>query len=254
VSARLRILFAALLLLGAALGLASCGSDEPTPLTPIVVDDTTTSMLTIDGVPRVSVLLDVSLTEATSDGAVTGSLRAIVEDSTGFRVFLPRVRVNGAALVDETDQLGNPAQQRLDIGAALPGFRLADTLSFAVEDGGDVTPPFALRLALSRVELLPDTSVVSKAAALRFRWSGRIERLILTLTDQFSTRVRANLSFENYSGLREVTLPARDLAVLAPGQITVAASITDNEARFPGPRLVTVNYLSTQRRTWTLTP
>ena len=128
-----------------ALVLASCGTDKPAPLAPAAVEDTTRSMLVIDGEPHVSVLLDGSLTEATNDGAVSGSFRAIVEDSSGFRTFLPRVRMNGAALVDQTDPLGNPAQSTIDVATALPGLRLADSLRFAVEDGGDVTPPFTLR-------------------------------------------------------------------------------------------------------------
>lgn len=235
--------------------LSSCSSDDPAPLAPgPTPEDTTRSMLIIDGQARVSVALDGSLVEATSGGAVTGSFRAILADSTGQRVFLPRVRMNGVAMVEEFDGLGNPAQSTIDIATALPGLTLADTLRFAVEDGGTVTPPFTLRMSPSRLELLPDSTVVSKSQSLRFRWSGRIERLILTLTDAFGTRLRANLVFENYSGLREVTLPVRDLAPLGPGPLSVAASITDSEARFAGPRLVTLTYQATQRRSWTLVP
>lgn len=239
--------------LASALALASCGSDVPAPLAPAPAD-TTSSMLIIDGQARVSVALEGSLVEATSGGVLSGSFRAILEDSTGQRVFLPRVRMNGVALTEEIDGLGNPAQYTLDIPTALPGLTLADTLRFAIEDGGTVTPPFTLHMLPSHVELAPDSTVVVKGQSLRFRWSGRIERLILTLTDQFGTRLRANLAFENYSGLREATVPGRDLAPLAPGPLSVAAGITDSEARFAGPRLVTLTYLSTQRRAWTLVP
>ncbi len=221
------------LLLASALVFVSCGSDAPAPLAPAPAD-TTSSMLIIDGQARVSVALEGSLVEATSGGALSGSFRAILEDSTGQRVFLPRVRMNGVALSEEIDGLGNPARYTLDVLTALPGLALTDTLRFAIEDGGTVTPPFTLRMPPSRVELLPDSTVVAKGRSLRFRWSGRIERLILTLTDQFGRRLRANLAFENYSGLREVTLPARDLAPLAPGPLSVAAGITDSEARFAG--------------------
>jgi hypothetical protein len=237
-----------------ALVLASCGSDDPAPLAPAPAD-TTRSMLFVFGEPRVSVSLDGSLVEASSGGGLTGSFRAILEDSTSSRVFLPRVRMNGASLVDETDPFGAPAQSTLDIATALPDLRLEDSLALAVLDGGTITPPFTVGILPSRVELLPDSTVVTKGgAAIRFRWSGRIERLVLTLTDRFGARVRYNLTFENVSGLGEVALPARDLAPLAPGPLTVAASITDVEARLVGPRLMIVNCLTTQRRTWTLAP
>lgn len=234
--------------------LASCGSDDPAPLAP-APEDTTSSMLYVLGVPRVSVALDGNLAENASGGGLTGTFRAIVEDSTGRRVFLPHVRMNGAVLVDELDGLGEPALSTIDIATALPDLRLDDSLAFVVTDGGSITPPFTVGIVPSRVDLPPDSTVVSKSGpALRFRWSGRIERLILTLTDRFGTRVRLNLSFENASGLREVSIPARDLAPLATGTLTVAAGITDGEARFPGPRLVSVNLLSSQRRTWRLDP
>lgn len=241
------------LLLASALVFMSCGSDAPAPLAPAPAD-TTSSMLAIDGQPRVSVAIEGSLVEGTSGGPLTGTFRAILEDSTGQRVFLPRVRMNGVALVEEFDGLGSPARYTLDVTAALPGLALADTLRFAIEDGGTATPPFTLRMSPSRLELAPDSTVVAKGQSLRFRWSGRIERLILTLTDQSGTRLRANLAFENYSGLREVTLPARDLVPLAAGPLAVAASLTDSEARVAGPRFVTLTYQSTQRRAWTLVP
>ena len=250
-SARLSAAAIAGLALAAVLG--ACGSDDPAPLQPVAAD-TTSSMLAIDGVAHVSVSMDGSLVEAASGGALTGTFRAILEDSTGQRVFLPRVRLNGATWVEESDGLGNPSQLTLDIATALPDLALTDTLIFAVEDGGTTTPPFRLLLSPSRVELAPDSTVVTRGQSLRFRWSGRIERLILTLTDRFGTRVRANLVFENYSGLREVTLPGRDLVPLAAGPLQVAASITDSEARFAGPRLVSLTYQSTQRRTWQLVP
>jgi hypothetical protein len=234
--------------------LASCGSDDPALLAP-APEDTTSSMLYVLGVPRVAVTLDGSLLEPGSGAPLSGTFRAIVEDSTGRRVFLPHVRMNGAPLVDELDGLGEPAQSTLDVATALPALRLEDSLAFVVADGGTITPPFTVGIVPSRVELLPDSAVVSKSgAALRFRWSGRIERLILTLTDRFGARVRLNLSFENASGLREVSIPARDLAPLATGPLQVAVGITDGEARFSGPRLVTVNFLATQRRTWRLEP
>jgi hypothetical protein len=242
----------------AALVLTSCDSNDESPLAPEAPapEDTTanTSMLVVDGAAHVSVAIDQSVFEPGSHDPVDGSFRAILEDSTGIRVFLPVVRLNGQPLVEERDPFDNPSQYTLDLGDALPGLALEDTLVFAVVDGGVETPPFSVRMAPSRVELLADSAEVSQGQALRFRWRGQIERLVLTLTDRFGTRVRANLTFERYTGLREIELPARDLAQLAPGPLDVAVSITDNEARFAGPRLVSLVHLTTQRRTWTLVP
>src|SRR5688572_14077242 len=140
--------------------LASCGSDDPSPLAP-VPEDTTSSMLYVIGVPRVSVTLDGNLVENASSGELTGTFRAIVEDSTGRRIFLPHVRMNGAPLVDEVDGLGEPAQSTIDIATALPDLRLDDSLAFVVADGGAITPPFTVGIVPPRVELLPDSTVVS---------------------------------------------------------------------------------------------
>ena len=253
----MRAAVAALLVL-LAFTLASCDSNDEPPVAPEVPapGDTTanTSMLVIDGKAHVSVSINQSISELGSDDPVDGSFRAILEDSTGIRVFLPVVRLNGQPLVEERDTFDNPSQYTLDMGDALPGLALDDTLVFAIVDGGVETPPFSIRMAPSRVELLADSTEVSQGEALRFRWHGQIERLILTMIDRFGTRVRANLTFENYTGLREVEIPARDLAQLAPGPVEVSASITDNEARFAGPRLVALVHLTTQRRSWTLVP
>ncbi|MEO6463543.1 MAG: hypothetical protein ABIP29_10760, partial [Candidatus Eisenbacteria bacterium] len=135
----------AILGLTCAFVLASCGSDDQAPLAPLPAD-TTSSMLAIDGEPRVSVALDGYLVEEASGGALSGAFRAIILDSTGQRVFPPRVSMNGVALVEERDGLGNPAFLTLDVATALPGLALDDTLVFAVEDGGAVTPPFRLLL------------------------------------------------------------------------------------------------------------
>ena len=243
-------------LLAVALAVASCGDDDEAPLAPETPQDTTTttSMLAVDGEAHVSVTMEGSLVENASGGPLGGMFRAVLEDSTGFRVFVPSVHLNGAEFEEELDTFGNPSRITMDIATALPDLAMEDSLIFAIEDGGFHTPPFSMHMAPSRVELLPDSSVVSRSQPIRFRWHGRIERLVLTITDQFSARVRLNLSFENYAGLREITLQPRDLAPLDTGQVVVSTSITDNESRFAGPRLISLVFQSTQRRTWTLVP
>lgn len=244
-------------LLACGLALASCGRDGDGPVAPPApaAGDSTTSMLFLEGRPRCLVLFDGGVTEATSGGALSGSFRVLFDDSAGRRVFLPDVRLNGEPMVEQVDPFGSPVQSTLDLPPALPGLALADTLRLVVADGGEVTPPFTLGVVPSRFLLPADSTVVPRDRDLVLPFSGRVERIILTLTDGNGKRLRFQLLVDHYSGLARIVVPARDLRGLAPGLLLVGTNVADTETAFAATgQPVLVTYQSTQRRAWKLAP
>ncbi len=241
----------------AALGLASCSSDETTPLAPMPPGDDgpPVNAVTVVGQPRVAVALDGGMTERLSGGPLTGVFRVILSDSIGRRVFLPDVRLQDSAMVEERDIFDNPSQYTLQVEAKLPTLRLRDTLRFEVRDGGAITTPFTIRITPSQLTLFPDSTVITGRDDIEVPWSGRVERVILALTDSRGTRVRTVFQLENYSGLRHVVIPARDLALLQPGVITVGTNVLDTEVRAnTGVPRLSVSHETSQRRAWILQP
>lgn len=241
----------------AALALTSCSSDDPTPLAPPPPDEDgpPVNSLSIIGQPRVAVAFDGGVTERLSDGPLTGVFRAILSDSIGRRVFLPVVRMQDTTMVEERDIFDNPSQYTLQVEDRLPALRIRDTLRFEVRDGGEVTPPFTIRIIPSQLTLFPDSTVITADRDIAIPWSGQVERVILALTDSRGTRVRTVFQLENYSGLNHVVVPARDLRLLQPGVITVGTNCLDTEVRVnPGVPRVSVSMETNQRRAWILQP
>ena len=241
-----------------ALALASCSDDDPAPLAPIDPGDDDgppVNAVSVVGEPRVTVTFDGGLTERIADGPLTGIFRWIFSDSIGRRVFLPDVRMQDSTMVEERDIFGNPNQYTLQVEDRLPELRLRDTLRFEVRDGGEITTPFTVRIIPSRLTLFPDSTVITGRDDIEIPWSGQVERVILTLTDSRGMRVRTVFQLENYSGLKRVTIPARDIALLQPGLILVGTNVLDTEVRanVGRPRLA-VSMETNQRRAWILSP
>jgi hypothetical protein len=243
----------ALGLLGA-LVLASCSSDDPGPVAP-GADGPPVNAVSVIGRPHVALTFDGGVTERVSNGPLTGLFRVILSDSIGRRVFLPDVRLQDSTMTEERGTLDEPIQYVLDVGDRLPGLRLRDTLRFEVRDGGEVTPPFTVRIIPSMLTLFPDSTVITGHDDISIPWSGQVERVILALTDESGTRVRINLQVQNYSGLGHVVIPARDLAALQPGLILVGTNVLDTEVRVATgvPRL-SITHETNQRRAWILRP
>lgn len=241
----------------AALVLASCSSNEDSPTAPVAPGDDgpPVNALSVIGQPRVALTFDGGVTERLADGPLTGVFRVILSDSIGRRVFLPDVRLQDTTMVEERDIFDNPSQYTLQVEDRLPALRLRDTLRFEVRDGGEVTPPFTVRIIPSKLTLLPDSTVITGRDDIEIPWSGQVERVILALTDERGTRVRTVFQLENYSGLKRVTIPARDLALLQPGIILVGTNVLDTEVRVSTgvPRL-SVTHETNQRRAWILRP
>jgi len=241
----------------AALVLASCSSNDDSPTAPVAPGDDgpPVNALSVIGQPRVALTFDGGVTERLADGPLTGVFRVILSDSIGRRVFLPDVRLQDTTMVEERDIFDNPSQYTLQVEDRLPELRLRDTLRFEVRDGGEVTPPFTVRIIPSKLTLLPDSTVITGRDDIEIPWSGQVERVILALTDARGTRVRTVFQLENYSGLKRVTIPARDLALLKPGIILVGTNVLDTEVRVSTgvPRL-SVTHETNQRRAWILRP
>jgi hypothetical protein len=237
--------------------LASCSSDDPAPLAPDDPGDDgpPVNAVSVVGEPRVTVVFDGGLTERLSGGPLTGLFRGIFSDSVGRRVFLPDVRMQDSTMVEERDIFDNPNQYTLQVEDRLPELRLRDTLRFEVRDGGVITPPFTVRIIPSQLTLLPDSSVITGHDDIDIPWSGQVERVILSLTDSRGMRLRTVFQLENYSGLKHVTIPARDIALLQPGLILVGTNVLDTEVRanVGRPRL-SVSLETNQRRAWILSP
>jgi hypothetical protein len=246
--ARPALLVALLVLAGA---LASCSDDETPPMAPVTGDDPPpTSLLTIVGDPHVAVNLTGFMREIFDHAPLTGNFRITLNDSVGRRIFVPGVNLNGVPLTADTLSV----QYTLDV-ATMSGFTLADTLHFAVTDGGDVTPPFEYVIVPSHVFLPDDSTVISQGADLVLKWNGIADRVIITLIDSQGMSLRINLQVENFSGLSKLTIPARDLALLTTGRITVGANLLDTELRLsPDLRRQQVSFQATQERTWFLEP
>jgi hypothetical protein len=236
---------------------ASCERNGDGPLAPAVTPgaDSTRSMLILQGQPRVFILFDGGATEQAAGAALTGSFPVLFDDSLGRRVFLPGVRFNGVAMNEERDQFGSPIQSTIDLATALPGLAMADTLRLEVFDGGLLTPPFTVGVVPSRVLLAADSTIVPRDRDLVLPFTGRIERLTITLTDVNGKRLRFQLSIDNFSGISQVVVPARDLRGLAPGPLAVATNILDVETRTAATgQAILVNYQSSRRRAWILAP
>jgi len=241
----------------AALLLASCSSDDSTPLAPGSpgADGLPVNAVTLLGAPRVALSFDGGVVERVTDGPLTGVFRVILSDSIGRRVFLPDVRLQDSTLTEERDSFGNPSQYVLQVEDRLPTLRLRDTLRFEVRDGGVITTPFTVRIIPSRLDLLPDSTVITGRDDISIPWSGQIERVILALTDTRGTRVRLVFQLENYTGLTHVVIPARDFAVLQPGIIQVGTNVLDTELRIgTGVPRLSVTHETNQRRLWILQP
>jgi hypothetical protein len=243
--------------LGFALLVASCSSDDSTPTAPIAPGDDgpPVNAVSVIGQPRVTVTLDGGVVERLADGPLTGIFRVILSDSIGRRVFLPDVRLQDSTMTEERGPLDEPVQYTLQVENRLPELRLRDTLRFEVRDGGDITPSFTVRIIPSRLTLLPDSTVITGREDIEIPWSGQVERVILALTDESGTRVRFNLQLQNYSGLKRVVIPARDLALLQPGPIQVGTNVLDTEVRVnTGVPRLSITHETNQRRVWILEP
>ena len=252
----LRCPLRALGLLGALL-LASCSTDDSTPVAPIGPGDDgpPINAVSVIGQPRVALTFDGGVTERLSNGPLTGIFRVILSDSIGRRVFLPDVRMQDSSMTEERDIFDNPSQYVMQVEDRLPELRLRDTLRFEVRDGGAVTPPFTVRIIPSQLTLFPDSTVISGRDDIAIPWSGQVERVILALTDARGTRVRTVFQLENYSGLRRVVVPARDLAQLLPGVIIVGTNVLDTEVRAnTGTPRLSVTHETNQQRAWILQP
>jgi len=241
-------LFVALVLLAGAL--ASCSDDE-TPVTPKTgADPPPTSLLTIVGDPHIAVNLTGFMREITDDAPLMGNFRITLNDSVGRRIFVPVLNMNGFPLIADTVS----AQYTLDV-ATMVGFTLADTVHFAVTDGGEATPPFEYVIVPSHVFLPDDSTVVSKGSDLTLKWNGIADRVLITFVDSQGMSLRINLQVENFSGLSKITIPARDLSLLTSGRITVGANLLDTELRLsPDLRRQQVSFQATQERVWFLEP
>ena len=242
-----------------AFALASCSSDDDPPLAPEVPDDgddtPPSEAVIVIGDPRVAVTIDGGETEPSTGAPVTGQFRFILSDSVGRRIFLPDVRLQDSTMSQEYDPFGNPNLYITVIQQRIPTTRMRDTLRFEVRDGGDVTPPFTVRVYPSQLDLPPDSTVLDGTADLVVPWSGRVERVILSLVDSRGMRLRVVFQLENYSGMKRVVVPARDLAALHPGPIQVGTNVLDTEVRLTAgsPRLA-VSHETNQRRTWIYAP
>jgi hypothetical protein len=243
------------LLLGAGL-LASCSSDNSTPVTPTSPNTGTapSPMFTVVGEPRIAVRFTGLMNETSDTAAVSGAFTATLTDSTGRRTFLNDLRLNGVPMHQEVDAFGLPSRYTLD-AAELPGLRLADTLYFEAVDGGEITTPFTYRIYPSHLALPDDSTRVSPDSDITVSWTGAVERVLITLTDLTGKRLRINLQTENYTGLTQLVIPGRDFAGLYPGDIQVGTDVLDAELVLgAGLRQQAVQIETRQNRLWRLAP
>jgi hypothetical protein len=235
--------------------LASCSSNDSTPVQPGPdPNPAPTPLYVVVGEPAVGVRINALLNELSDGAHVAGSFSAILTDSSGHTTFLPDARLNGVPLHEEFDPQGPPLRYTLDPGD-VPGLGLDDTLRFEAIDGGSITQPFAFLMSPPSLTLPPDSTVFAGTEDITLEWKGAVERVILTLTDITGKRLSINLRVENYSGLHEVVVPGRDLAALNPGTLFVGADVLNTEIRIVnGSRIQNVSLETRQSRIWKLAP
>ena len=86
-------------------------------------------------------------------------------------------------------------------------------------------------------------------------WNGAAENVLVQIVDKVGYRVRANLQFQNESGINQLLIRAQDLAPMALGDLTGSASLQNGEQRLtPRSKLLTANVSILENRRWTLVP
>jgi hypothetical protein len=236
--------------------LASCSSNPKNPLTPSPPDDHSppTSMFSVIGTPHVAVRFAATLTESPGTSTVGGMFSVTMYDSIGRRIFLNDVRLNSVPMHEEVDGLGLPSRYVLT-GAELPGIAIGDTIRLDALDGGDFTPPFTYLIVPSHLTLPPSATVIHENQDLVLPFTGAVERVLLTLTDNQGKRLRVNLQLESYTGQNKIFIPARDLVGLAIGDIQVATDVLDTEVILENGQLAQdVTFETRQNRLWSLQP
>ena len=236
--------------------LASCSSNSDNPVTPPVDDGhpAPVRMITVVGTPRVKVNFTGALSENPVTGLLGGQFSVILTDSVGLRTFLGDVRIAGVLMHEERDGLGQPSRYTLDSSELPSGFEVGDTLIFAVSDGLTISPPFSYLILPSHVTLPADSSVIHKGVDMTLPFSGIVERVLVSFTDQQGSRLRYNLQVENYSGQTEVFVRGSDLSQLALGPVTLGTNVLDTEMFLAGSYLQTIIMQTTQTRDLRLDP
>ena len=250
-STRHRLLLLALL----AAALSSCSSNSDNPVVPPPPSDegAPAKMVTLIGSPRVKVLFVGNVLE-TPGLPASGTFSVVVFDSIGRRTFLGDVRLEGVPMHAEVDQFGQPARYLLDV-AEMPGIGVGDTIHFDVLDGGALTPPFSYVILPSYLTLPADSTVLHQSDDLVLPWTGAVERVLVSITDEQSKRIRFNYQVENYTGGTKLTIPARDLAGLSPGEVFVGINVRDTEVLGEaGQTLQQFDLETRQNRSWLLEP
>jgi len=75
------------------------------------------------------------------------------------------------------------------------------------------------------------------------------------LADKVGYRVRANLQFQNESGINQLLIRAQDLAPMELGELAGSAFLQNGEQRnTPRAKLLTANVSILEGRRWTLVP
>jgi len=237
--------------------LASCSSNSDNPVVPPGDDDhpANTRMVTVVGTPRVKVNFTGSLLENAITGSLEGQFSTFFSDSIGRRTFLGDVRLGGVLMHEETDQLGQPFRYTLNGDELPPGFTIGDTLVFSVGDGLTLSPPFSYKIVPSHMTLPADSSVIHRNVDMTLPFSGMVERVLVTYTDQAGNRVRYNLQVENYTGQTSVFVRGSDLNVLVDGPVTLGTNVLDTELFVAGGSyLQSFNLQTNQNRDLRLDP
>jgi hypothetical protein len=251
---QLRVLLSALACAGV---LSSCSSHNDNPVVPKIDEHPApTPMARLIGTPRVKVVFSGNLLESPGGGHVpAGTFSAVVYDSIGRRTFLGDVRLQGVPMRQAVDpQFSQPIRYVLE-ASELPPMAIGDSMRFEVVDGGAITPPFAYEMLPSYIVLPPDSTVVHESADLVLPWHGAIERVLVTITDAQSKRLRFNLQVENFTGEPKLFIPARDLAGLAVGELLVGTDVLDTEViGATGANRQEFSFETRQQREWRLAP
>jgi hypothetical protein len=245
-----RVLLFALL----AATLSSCSCDSDNPVTPPLVEGAPTLMAQLIGNPRVKVVFNGNVLESPHLADPTGTFSVTIQDSILRRTFLPDVRLEGVPMHRESDPLGNPARYTMNV-SELGGVQVGDTLHFDVVDGGTLTTPFSYLILPSHMILPADSTVLHQSQDLVLPWTGTVDRVNVTISDDQSKTISVTYRVGNYSGLKKLTIPARDLAGLDEGELFVGVNVQDSEllgaSGLPRQEL---DLETRQNRSWLLVP
>jgi hypothetical protein len=235
--------------------LAGCGSSHTTTAPIVTGPGAPGPMLTLAGDPHGNVTFTGYMLHASAADTVSGYFYLAMTDSVNHPQFATDVTINGVAMRPERDGLDQPWRYSLlptDLGLA---FQAGDTLHISVVDTSGATGSFTLAVVPSSMKLPGDAANIVRSKDLLLDWNGAAENVLVQLVDRVGYRVRANLQFQNESGINQLLIRAQDLAPMTLGELVGSATLQNGEQRnTPRSKLLTANVSVIENRHWTLVP